>query len=221
MCGQADVWARRAADAEELSKRYPMPPSDPSGDERLISEVSAALELWDTRPEPQVLSEQGAEAIRRMLEGLPEMPAGDATPDADVMTVREEVKLASARLSEHADARPQEPSEAPDAGAGVEELRKLADDLAIEVVEVGGSGVVVTPPARRSPVVFLGAAGVLVLFGLGLVMSGSAVPGAILLAAAVVVAVVTRRPVSPTAPNRGPQTQEPVARRRRAEARIH
>ena len=221
--GQADVWARRAADAEELTKRYPMPPSDPSEDERLISEVSAALELWDTRPEPQILSGQSAEGIRGVLKSLPEMPEGDATPDAGVMTAREEVRLASARVSEHTDARPQEPSEAPDAGAGVEELRELADDLAIEVVEVGGSGVVVTPPARRSPVVFLGAAGVLVLFGLGLVMSGSAVPGAVLLtaAAAAVAAVVARRSVSPAGADRRSQTQELVARRRQAHARVH
>ena len=162
---QADRWARRAAEAEELSRRYPIPPCDPSEDERDLREVSVALEQWDKRPEPQILAGQSAEAIRRVLEGLPEMPEGDAGPDAGVMEALEEVKLASARLQEHADSRPQEPSETSDAGAGVEELRALADDLAIEVVEVGGSDVVVTSPLAGLLARFLGAAGVLVCSG--------------------------------------------------------
>src|SRR5690606_2221159 len=61
--------------AEELASRFPdgRPPALGADDE-LAAVVAAALDAWERRPNPPVLSGRTAEELRAELESLPDAP---------------------------------------------------------------------------------------------------------------------------------------------------
>ena len=132
--GVSDRWSERVTRARELASLHAIAPPNPVEDENLVQGVAEALGLWDARPEPISLSGPSAEELQRDLAELPELPEGDIEPNQDVIRARDQFKLALARSEAHEGDRPEAEGAGPEGLIAPDELRRLADDLAVEIV---------------------------------------------------------------------------------------
>ena len=80
---------RRHAEAAELAARHPRPPQTLSARYQRADAVAAALDAWESRPDPVMLEGATAAELESQLARLPEPPTGDIEPHE---TVREAVR---------------------------------------------------------------------------------------------------------------------------------
>jgi DNA repair protein SbcC/Rad50 len=110
-----------------LSSRYPAAPPGLAERDARADAVAAAVEGWEHRPEPMVLSGRSSEAIRAELAALPGPPAGETQPDPALAALFAELQRSEEAVSLLAD--PGGPATAADRDQ-VERIRSLARRIA-------------------------------------------------------------------------------------------
>jgi hypothetical protein len=175
-----DVW-RQAA---ELSERYPEPPRPLAADDSLAQRARAAISGYRSRPAVPALEGLSAAELDAEMAALPQVPAGDVTPAAEVEAAYERVRDARAALQSVDGLRPVFAAAPDRRPTETSELRRLADALADPLPQ--------TPPDQniRAPNHGDGRS------TLGHSLLGAiAVLAAVLLIVGVAIAVVARQPV--------------------------
>lgn len=211
---EADRWSGRVTRAREIAPRYPVAPANPVEDEDLVGDVAEALGLWIACPQPMSLSGPTSEELQRNLDELPEMPEGDVESSPSVIRARDRLKQALDRSETHEGYRSQEVA-TPEAPIAPEELRRLADDLAVEIMisplpkEVREKS---WGPSLAALVAALVLGGVLIAVGQGVAAAIAAIAGFAM------AATLWRREAMSGQPD--PKVAEAKERKRKAQQRV-
>ncbi len=107
----------RADRAAELSTRHPTRPAALQARDELADQVAAALAAWQRRQAPVALEGPSSLALGERLAQLPETPAGDRRPAAEVQAALRGLDLAEEAVRLHAEP-PQPAAVAPDIARG-------------------------------------------------------------------------------------------------------
>ena len=123
---------RQADRARELADKHPEAPPNSAELRQQSQVVSTALDRWDNRPNTiEVLSPTSDELLRQIQE-LPPVPEGDTRPHTNVVQAKNQIDAAVANLERHRGRMPIVPEEVHTGEMDAQQLRRLADDLALE-----------------------------------------------------------------------------------------
>jgi DNA repair protein SbcC/Rad50 len=106
----ADEYARRLERAMVLRVQLgESPPPALTQTDTLGIRVARAIEAWEKRPRPSILTGPSADELRERISALPEVPSGDLSVAAEVRTAHDELARVKAALGAQADAAPAAP----------------------------------------------------------------------------------------------------------------
>ena len=193
---QAADFVARAARAAELAARHAGPPPSLAGDEELSGRVTATLQAWATRPRPTPLQGRAAADIEQQIKGLPDAPRGDLEPHPSVSRAHSALQAATQAVGLIGDEPPT--ASHPAVGWSATQLRDLARRLEDRELPDGVAlqeelaRLRARDSQRTSRFLVPGLVGVGGVVGaLAVFAVGLSVPGAVLLAAALAIAIVT------------------------------
>jgi DNA repair protein SbcC/Rad50 len=121
-----DIWNQAA----DLSAKYPESPRPLAADDSLAQRARAAVGGYRNRPAVPELERPSAAELDAEMAALPQMPAGDVTPTAEIEAASDTVRHAQAALHSVNGLRPAFAAAPERAPAETSELRRLADALA-------------------------------------------------------------------------------------------
>ena len=73
--------------------------------------MARAIEAWENRPQPSMLTGPSANVLRERIAALPEVPSGDLSVAPEVRLAHDELARVKAALGAQADAAPTAPPE--------------------------------------------------------------------------------------------------------------
>lgn len=129
-------WRRKAERARELADKHPIEPCDPSELKRQAQAIRRALERWDNQPALIEVGPPTSIEVAKEIQELPPHPDGDTRPHNDVINAKTTFHTAHTNLVNHENRRPAEPEEILAGGLGSQEIRRLAEEVALEEPEI-------------------------------------------------------------------------------------
>ena len=174
----------RVMAVQKISERTGPLMQGPMQEHAAASQVAAALQAWEGRPQRSPLEGETSDEIAEQLNQLLDIPEGDLEPAAEVVTAFEALRAASHRGQEHESLAPPEPPLLPNYDeAELQDLANLlSEPLAVSPVEND------LQPIRRKAQLAFGIAGaVAFLAAIGTVVVGVAALALLLLGAGIAV----------------------------------
>ncbi len=126
----ANDWERRLLRVNAILSAFPERPSrDLDRLNRLVREISAALEIWKERLDIPDLSGQSAAEIEEQIRRLPARPSGDLEPDPQVLKAEAEYLAGKYALKLHNQAEPPQAEFPETGGLSSDVIRQIASLL--------------------------------------------------------------------------------------------